>query len=162
MLVVSNTTPLNALVQTGDVEILPRLFQRVIIPTAIAEELFHPSTPPKVYAWLTSKPAWLEIRNPTRVDTTLPLDRGEVEAIALTKECKADLLLLDERRARREAARLGLPIVGTLGVIELAARARLLDLEQAIERLRQTNFRIREVEIARIRERHATWTQTQG
>jgi predicted nucleic acid-binding protein len=47
----------------------------------------------------------------------IELDRGEAEAIALAAELSADLLLLDERRARRIASRLGLRYIGVLGVL---------------------------------------------
>jgi predicted nucleic acid-binding protein len=54
---------------------------------------------------------------------------------------RADALLIDDRAGRREAQRRRLPIQGTLGLIDLAARHGFIDLPAAIERLRQTNFR---------------------
>ncbi len=48
------------------------------------------------------------------------LDRGEAEAIALAVETRADALLLDERRARRVAGSLGVPVTGVLAVLVLA------------------------------------------
>jgi predicted nucleic acid-binding protein len=47
----------------------------------------------------------------------MELDEGEAEAIVLTKELAADLVLLDERRGRVVASRLGLRFVGLLGVL---------------------------------------------
>lgn len=47
----------------------------------------------------------------------IEVDAGEAEAIALAVELKADLLLLDERRGRTIASRLGLKFIGLLGVI---------------------------------------------
>jgi hypothetical protein len=50
------------------------------------------------------------------------LDPGEAEAIALAAEIGPDILLLDERRARKVAARMGLKVIGLLGVVLEAKR----------------------------------------
>jgi hypothetical protein len=52
----------------------------------------------------------------------LELDPGEAEAIVLAAEMRADLLLLDERRGRTVAARLGVKHIGLLGVLVDAKR----------------------------------------
>lgn len=56
----------------------------------------------------------------------LELDAGEAEAIACALEINADLLLLDERRARETAQRLGLKFIGILGVLTEAKRRQLI------------------------------------
>lgn len=45
------------------------------------------------------------------------LDRGEAESIALALELGADLILLDEREGRHAAQRLGLRVVGVVGIL---------------------------------------------
>lgn len=56
------------------------------------------------------------------------LDAGEREAIALALEVGADPVLLDDRPARRLAARLALPATGTIGVLQTAKQLGLLPL----------------------------------
>lgn len=142
MLVVADASPLNVLVRIRSVDILPALFSHVIIPRAVERELSHPSTPTEVKEWLASTPAWLEVRVPNSEDTSLPVGPGEREAISLAREIGADLLLVDDRKARRAALRQGLRIAGTLGLLEEAAARDLLDLREALERLRMTEFSI--------------------
>jgi len=74
-------------------------------------------------------------------DTTLShLDEGEREAIQLAVESGADLLLVDEKAARREATSRGLATSGTLGILDRAAEKGLVDFAQALHRLKQTSF----------------------
>jgi predicted nucleic acid-binding protein len=143
MLVVSDASPINVLVRIGHVEILPRLFNAIVIPTAVAHELSRDATPMSVREWLSGKPDWLQIREPSNPEEpTLSRHRGEREAISLAQELRADLLLVDELRVRRIAASLGIAVIGTLGILERAALERLVDLDMALARLRQTDFRI--------------------
>jgi Domain of unknown function (DUF3368) len=55
---------------------------------------------------------------------------------------KVDLVLLDEARGRRAASEhFGLPVTGTLGVLDRAARLGLIDVADAVVKLRKTSFR---------------------
>ncbi len=59
MTVVSNTTPLNYLTLIGQADILSKLYELVVIPEAVFNELTAPSTPQLLREWMTNKPAWL-------------------------------------------------------------------------------------------------------
>jgi predicted nucleic acid-binding protein len=129
MLVIADTSPLHYLVLIEHTAILPTLFDHVLVPPAVAEELQRPRTPAAVRAWMEFPPAWLAIRSPREsiVSTALRLGAGEREALSLAQELHADLVLLDDLEARVEAERCGLAVMGTLRVLELAAERGLLD-----------------------------------
>ena len=69
------------------------------------------------------------------------LQAGEQAAILLAEAIPADMILLDEKSARRVAGDRGLRIAGTLGVLGEAAARGLVDLPAAIDHLRKTSFR---------------------
>lgn len=143
MIVVSDTSPLNYLILTGYVHLLEALYGRVVIPRAVWDELRSPGAPAEVREWVDAIPDWAEVREPVGPLAAPNLDPGEREAISLALELRADLVLLDERRGRREAAGRGLAVTGTLGVLDAAARRGLIDLSEALTRLRRTSFRVR-------------------
>ncbi|HEY3285217.1 MAG TPA: DUF3368 domain-containing protein [Armatimonadota bacterium] len=145
MTAVSDTTCINYLALIGELETLPRLFGQVVIPSAVLQELRHPRSPPVVAQCVAKPPSWLSSRRLVApVDSSLLyLERGEREAIALAEELRADWLILDEDAGRREALGRNLPVTGTVGVLVAAADRDLVDLPQAVARLRQTSFRIR-------------------
>ena len=68
------------------------------------------------------------------------LQAGERAAIFLAESIKADIILLDEKAARRVAADRGLRVTGLLGVLGEAATRRLVELAPAIDSLRMTSF----------------------
>lgn len=142
MLVIADTSPLHYLVLIDHTVILPTLFERILIPPVVAEELQRSRTPEPVRTWMASPPAWLEMRPPRLqlLTTALRLGAGEREALSLAHELHADLLLLDDLEAREEAARCALAVMGTLRVLELAAERRLLDFPAALTKLETTSF----------------------
>jgi predicted nucleic acid-binding protein len=103
MIVVAETTPLNYLILIGEIDVLAKLYGRVVIPQAVQEELMRSRAPASVRAWIESPPEWLEILSPTVSDTALAkLDAGERDAIALAEELSADQLIVDELLGRRD------------------------------------------------------------
>lgn len=141
--IVSDATPLNYLVVIGTVDVLPKLYGNVLVPPAVIAELNHPKTPALVRAWLAQSPPWLQVVAPSFMPppSLSQLDTGEMEAIALALQSRADLLLIDERDGTAVARELGLTAIGTLGVLDLAAQRGLVDLALMFVRLQETTFR---------------------
>jgi predicted nucleic acid-binding protein len=134
---VCNSSPLIALQQIGQLRVLQLLFGGVLIPEAVRQEI-APSV---------ALPEWLHIQALAfpidRVIQEAALGRGETEAISLTLELGNRLLILDERVGRRLAQRLGLSVIGTLGVL-LAAKQRgyIEELKPHLQALQRYDFRI--------------------
>ena len=126
----------------GHSDVLPALFEKVFLPTLVRDELAHSEAPASVRAWVENPPQWLEVRAaPVLDDPSLqPLDDGERAAIALAVALKADLVLMDDRAGVALARAKGFAVTGTSGLLDLAARRRLLNLRDAFARLKTTNF----------------------
>ncbi|HXL23217.1 MAG TPA: DUF3368 domain-containing protein [Candidatus Dormibacteraeota bacterium] len=141
--IVSDTTPLNYLVLIGAIDVLPRLYQRVLIPPAVKAELSVPEAPALVSAWIATAPSWLEILACSKImDPDLArLDPGEREAIFLATEQGMSLLLMDERDGSAAARARGLTVIGTLSALDAAAARGWLDLPEMFKRLSETSFR---------------------
>ena len=143
MIVVADTSVLCYLVLIEQIELLPYLFGQIAILIAVFEELRAEKAPAQLQEWMTRLPKWLKIYSVTSTaDITLErLHSGEQEAILLAEELKADLIVLDEKAARQIARERGLNLTGLLGILELAATRRLINLPAVLERLEQTTFR---------------------
>jgi len=139
--VVADSGPLHYLVLIRKIDVLPKLFDSVAVPEAVVGELRHERTPAAVRAWASTPPAWLAVHaDPAEPLLLPPLDPGERAAIALALALGAELLLVDDRAGTAAARDQGLETVGTVGVLKLAAKRRLIDLPTAFAALRATNF----------------------
>ena len=123
MIVVSNTTPILSLYKIGRLGLLERLFGQVFVPAAVYSE---------ISVLGKGKPGHNVIDNLDsiqikQVENTLAvemlrsqLDYGEAEAIVLARELGADILMLDEKKARKVAQATMQQVSGTIGILQLA------------------------------------------
>lgn len=143
--IISDTSPLQYLYQTGTLDILPALFGTVCAPEAVVEEL-EEGRRRNVALPILSELPWLQVRT-VRNRALLPLvthlGDGEKEVLALGQELSDVVLLLDDRYARRHALALNLKISGTLGILLLAKEQRILDaVGPVLDRLQALRFRL--------------------
>lgn len=145
MIVVADTSPINYLVQIDCVIALRQLYTTVHIPLEVLSELRDEGAPAAVRLWANHLPQWVQPSASTVNPSAelMDLDPGERAAITLATELKADVLLVDERKARRIATNVfGIHVTGTLGVLRDAHIAGYLNGAVAFRALRdRTNFR---------------------
>jgi len=145
-IVISNSSPLIHLSQIGRLDLLRKLFSRLLIPPAVYREVVIEGQG-RPGSREVMKASWIkvvEIKNEylKRV-LQLQLDEGEAEAIVLALEVDANLILLDDREARLQAKRLGLKVTGTLGILLRAKKHGLVkSLREELNRLKETGFRV--------------------
>lgn len=143
MIVVSDTSPVSNLYAISQLELLHILYQEIVIPQAVFDELLaDPAQQPHIaqiqaYDWIRV----LKVTNQQVLSQLLTeLDQGEAEALTLAQEIQADLILLDEHRGRQAASRLGLHCTGLLGVLlEAKAKGLIPAARPLLDRMRIEN-----------------------
>jgi predicted nucleic acid-binding protein len=154
MIIVADTGPVNYLILSGHIDFIARLYGSLILPPAVHRELLHPKAPQDVQQWANALPDWAEVRAPKDASRFTDLGLGEREAISLALEAKADFLLVDETQGRKAAVSHGVHVKGTLGVLEEAADQRLIDLPDAIHKLKATGIFLSDDVVQGVLDRH--------
>jgi predicted nucleic acid-binding protein len=150
-MVVVNTSPLVALDRVGQIELLPKLFGKILRPQSVVDELIagrsvYGGSDTLFYA------DWIEtVDDPPEMVLRNELGAGETAAIALALRINADLVILDDLSARNVAVELGLPVTGTLGVL-LAANQKgfLPDVKGVLDALKVSGFRLSDAVVSSI------------
>jgi predicted nucleic acid-binding protein len=155
MIVVCDTSPLSALASIHRLDLLPLFYGNITIPNAVLAECRHPGAPEPLRAWAAYLPDWVVVASPTGNPPPVlaKLDPGETEAIQIALASTSPvLLLMDERRGVKAAEHLGIPFVGTLGLLVNAHLRGHLDFETALSGLRTTGFHLGDPAILRARQ----------
>jgi predicted nucleic acid-binding protein len=140
MIIVADSSPFVVLIAIGQIDVLASLFEEILIPPQVESELASTKRPEMVRAFIGAPPPWLRVQAPSVIEPIEGLHAGEIAAIALARELRADRLIMDESSGRRAAVERGLRVVGTIGVLEAAASCGLVELGQAFEAIKKTDF----------------------
>lgn len=154
MRVVCNTSPLILLAKIQRLELLAQLYNEIIIPEAVLDEIWTKSS------WETDQiNALLEGRKYHRrkaskestAELSADLGHGERESIALAMETKADIIIIDDHQGRAVSQSKNLQITGTIGVlIEAKERGFIDSLRNELDRLIEAGMWISEIFYHRI------------
>ena len=125
--VVSNTTPIIALSEIGELDLLKKLYGMIFISESVLNEI---KTEP-AFSDVRANNSWIvvekiEVNEEVRKMYKPKLHSGEVESMILAQKLKADIIILDDYAARKTAQYLGLKVTGTLGVIIKAKQEGLI------------------------------------
>ena len=138
MIVVSDTTPLISLLKINQLDLLEKLFGEVLIPEAVFNELTVDERF-QLEAKVIRQKEFIAVKPVNNLESVsilkraTGLDQGESEAIVLTDELKADLLLMDEAKGRNVSAQMGLRIMGTIGILIAAYEEHELTADEVRE-----------------------------
>ncbi len=125
MIVVSDTTPLISLLKIEHLDLLKKLFGNVLIPQSVYDELTADERF-RMEAELLQQKDFIKVQSVKNAESVsvlkraTGLDQGESEAIVLTDETNADLLLMDEAKGRAVSSEMGFRIMGTIGILMAA------------------------------------------
>ena len=145
MTVVADAGPLIALAKIGALDLLFRLYPKILIPPAVQQEAIAAGRDRSAPDALALHARWRvgDLETATSPDVPLPvtarLGRGEIEAILLAIQRRAEWVLIDDLAARQaaassfRAAQVTTGVKGTLGVIVSAFRAGHLSAHQGID-----------------------------
>ena len=130
MIVISDTSTLSGLILIGRIDILIHIFNQIFIPKTIKEELLSLIKYSKEINDLINKKFIIikdDIQSELVNDLAGLLDKGEAQAIALSIELNADLLIMDEMEGRTVAKAIGLNVIGLLGLLIIAKRKNIVE-----------------------------------
>jgi hypothetical protein len=132
----------------GELSLLKSLFAEIIVANKVFEEVVvqgagRPGSDEVQKAdWIKTKTVTDQVAV-SKLQHDELLGAGEAETLILAQELKADLTLIDDRKARRVAARMKVKRIGTLAMILMAYRKGLIqDLSSILKKAQQKAFRI--------------------
>lgn len=134
MKAVVDSTSLIALSLIGRLSLLNEIFDEVIAPRSVFEEvtLFGKGRPGSKEV---KSAKWLKVMEPRNRGNIPPsllgLDMGEMDVVLLAKEIGADYVIIDEKLGRRVAKALGLRVKGTVGLLLAAYQAGYISRNEA-------------------------------
>ena len=140
MIAVCNTSPISNLIQIDALPLLGRLFAQIMIPPEVTEELDAGAEVLGMWREAAGAAA-IEVLPATNQDLvrelSTALHSGESAAIALALQVANSVLVIDEVDGRKTATRLGLKIVGTVGILLWAKERQLIErVEPYLQALR--------------------------
>ena len=144
MIVISDSSALISLLSVEKLDILGKLFETVMIPEAVYNEVFNK----KVSNLDLKKTKFLQIEKVTDRKMVkllkMQLGYGESEVIALALEKGIDRVIIDDKQARKVADKLGLKVIGTLGILILAKEKQVIKEVRplVLSMMEKINFRI--------------------
>ena len=135
VVIISDTSTLIGLSNLNCIDLLRQIYKRVIVTSIVADEFGQ------------TIPDWVTVRDDYDKGVyraLIPiLDRGEASAIALSLHLQPSILIIDEKKGRKQAKQLGISVTGLVGVLVKAKQMGLIENGRAkLEELQESGFRL--------------------
>jgi predicted nucleic acid-binding protein len=151
MKVVSNSSPLIVLYKCDMLPLLDKFFGQIIIPEAVRQEVIH-NTKDLQQRKAIASCTFIRTQKLPQEDISFShkLDRAEAEALFLASTIKANYVLLDDKRAQKEAKLLGINYIPTFALLIKAAQSGIIrDIEMVLSKLQEKHiFLNRDLDLA--------------
>jgi predicted nucleic acid-binding protein len=145
-IIISDTSCFIILSNIGELEILHKVYGSILTTEDIAIEFGEPL------------PNWVNVVSVSdkyrQQILEMQIDKGESSAIALALETPDSTIILNDYKARKIAAQLGINYTGTIGVIIKAKLNGVIpSIKPILEKIKQTNFHLTvEIEMKALKE----------
>lgn len=141
MHVVVNASPLILLTKVGQLQLLPAIASSIIVPRVVLGELEAGDSTDRAAELVAAAPWASIVESPSSIPEEVlvwDLGAGETDVLAWAASHQESTAVVDDKAARNCAAALGVPVIGTLGIILAAREAKLVPAARPIlEQLRQ-------------------------
>lgn len=147
-MIIGDSSALIALAVVDKLELLEQLYENLYVPQAVYDEVTEVGRPQsdrlKQFLQVRVKVVDLNL-------TKLGLGLGELEAITLYKELDADVLLIDDNRAKKYAVLNGVKVIGSLGILIKAKEEGYIDrVKPCLEDIMKSEVYISDKLIAKV------------
>jgi predicted nucleic acid-binding protein len=120
MQVIVDSSPIISLASVNQLHLLEKLYQKVIIPKAVYDEIYFKEHSNIISSAIDGE-KYIEVKNVKNIEAenlfSTALHKGEVEVMILYRELQADLCIIDDYLARKYAQPLKIKVTGTIGIL---------------------------------------------
>jgi predicted nucleic acid-binding protein len=137
-MIIGDSSALVALSVVNQLELLEKLYENIYVPQAVFDEVTQVGKPQsdKLRIFLEKRVKVVDLNL-----KKLGLGLGELEAITLYKELNADVLLIDDNRAKKYAILNDVKVIGSLGVLIKAKEKGYIEIVKPfLEEIKQSEI----------------------
>jgi len=150
-IIISDTGPIIFLLQINELKILNKLYGEITITSDVYKEIETPVQKKLLDSEI--KKGWIKRINLKPLEIFQNLGSGEASSISLALKYEECLLIMDEKKARAVARANGIKITGSIGILLLAKKKKLIkDMNKVIQQINQNNFWISEDLITKLKQ----------
>lgn len=124
MKVVSDASPVILFARAGFLPLLEGLFGEILVSEEVYQEMTAPTKPGTEEIREAKSIKRKRLKNPNQLLAfkSYGVSQADTTVIGLAREQEADLVIIDDKRLRRLAKEMGLPVVGSGGILLQAKR----------------------------------------